>query len=246
MLFSVIPVGNRVWDEKSMPYVLASFPLVGLVIGVIWYLFTEIIYMIGFPLYLSVVFVMLVPFLLSGFIHIDGFMDTSDAVFSSVSREKRLEILKDSRSGTFAVVSVIILFLILLPSVYYAYINKDYFIMLVFIPVISRGLCSIAIYTLKSVSENGMAASLKKGSGLCQILIVISTLLLAIITSFALCKITALAVLFAEILFFALAVLFGYKRLQGICGDLCGFALSISETAAVFILSLNLFRNVLI
>ena len=37
-------------------------------------------------------------------IHMDGFLDTMDALNSYGSREKKLEILKDSRTGAFAVI----------------------------------------------------------------------------------------------------------------------------------------------
>lgn len=45
----------------------------------------------------------LLPILVTGGIHMDGFMDTSDALASWQSPEKRLEILKDSHVGAFAV-----------------------------------------------------------------------------------------------------------------------------------------------
>ena len=45
----------------------------------------------------------LLPVLVTGGIHMDGFMDTSDALASWQSPEKRLEILKDSHVGAFAV-----------------------------------------------------------------------------------------------------------------------------------------------
>ncbi len=46
--------------------------------------------------------------LLTGGIHVDGFLDGCDAFFASVSPERRLEILKDPRHGTFAVVGMFV------------------------------------------------------------------------------------------------------------------------------------------
>jgi adenosylcobinamide-GDP ribazoletransferase len=40
---------------------------------------------------------------LTGAIHIDGFLDTCDAAFAALPRERRLEILKDPHHGTFAI-----------------------------------------------------------------------------------------------------------------------------------------------
>lgn len=45
----------------------------------------------------------------TGAIHIDGFLDTSDALFASVPLTRRFEILKDPRHGTFAVASFAVL-----------------------------------------------------------------------------------------------------------------------------------------
>ena len=46
---------------------------------------------------------------LTGAIHVDGFLDSCDAVFASVSSQRRLEILKDPRHGTYAVVGMALL-----------------------------------------------------------------------------------------------------------------------------------------
>ena len=58
-----------------------------------------------------------VPLLVTGGIHMDGFLDTCDARASWGDREKKLEILKDSHTGAFAVISGV-LYLLLLAGVY--------------------------------------------------------------------------------------------------------------------------------
>ena len=45
-----------------------------------------------------------IPLLITGGFHVDGFMDTMDAVHSYQPKEKKLEILKDSHIGAFAVI----------------------------------------------------------------------------------------------------------------------------------------------
>lgn len=52
--------------------------------------------------------------LVTGGIHLDGFLDTQDAMSSYQERERRLEILKDPRAGAFAIISGIVYFLIYL------------------------------------------------------------------------------------------------------------------------------------
>ena len=46
-------------------------------------------------------------FLLTGGLHADGLMDTSDGLFSGRERERKLEIMKDSRVGSFGVVAFV-------------------------------------------------------------------------------------------------------------------------------------------
>lgn len=43
---------------------------------------------------------------LTGGLHLDGLADTADAAFAQVSRERRLEILRDVHHGTFAILAV--------------------------------------------------------------------------------------------------------------------------------------------
>ena len=53
----------------------------------------------------------IVPVVITGGIHVDGLLDTSDALSSWRDREKRLEILKDSHAGAFAVITACVYFM---------------------------------------------------------------------------------------------------------------------------------------
>jgi adenosylcobinamide-GDP ribazoletransferase len=64
------------------------------------------------PRHLSSVLLLLLPLLLTGGLHADGFMDTMDGVFSGRSRERKLEIMKDSRVGANGVTSFVLLLLL--------------------------------------------------------------------------------------------------------------------------------------
>ena len=65
------------------------------------------IFYFGLP-YLVVAFlVTFLPFALCGFLHMDGFMDCSDAILSRRPLEDRQRILKDSHTGAFAVISIV-------------------------------------------------------------------------------------------------------------------------------------------
>lgn len=111
-IYSKIPVPQFEWKEQDMKYTLCFFPLIGLVIGAIeyfWYLLTGYLNMgnISFCLIATAI-----PVLITGGFHVDGYMDTVDAMHSYQSMEKKLEILKDPHIGAFSVIMVILYYLL--------------------------------------------------------------------------------------------------------------------------------------
>ena len=111
-MFSRIPMPNADWNDKNMRYAFCFFPLVGVVIAAAGYGIMYLFEFLAFsPLFTAVV-ITIIPVLITGGIHLDGFCDTSDALSSHQPREKKLEILKDSHSGAFAVISCAVYFVL--------------------------------------------------------------------------------------------------------------------------------------
>lgn len=94
--------------SRSVPY----FPLVGLVIGSLLATINYSLFYIETPLFLRVTLLLLAEIIITGGLMYDGFMDTADGVFSARSRERMLEIMKDSHVGSNAVLAIIILLLL--------------------------------------------------------------------------------------------------------------------------------------
>lgn len=101
---TVIPVpGYRFREidlERSKPF----FPFVGLAVGGI--LYAAGYWLPGMGATLAALLVILPVLLTRGF-HLDGLADTADAFMSSRSRERMLEIMRDSHIGTMGVFAVI-------------------------------------------------------------------------------------------------------------------------------------------
>ena len=116
--FSWIPCPCKIWDEKSRKWMLALMQMAGFMTGLIQLGFFLIIkYLSEYhdyttPTFLEAGILTVMPFLLTGFIHLDGYMDCCDAIMSRRPLEDRKRILKDSRVGAFAVVMSICLFLL--------------------------------------------------------------------------------------------------------------------------------------
>ena len=103
-MFSALPVPQPVWNERNMRYSLCVFPLIGAVCGGAWWAWSAACAYLPVPDLLRGAGFCLLPVLLTGGIHLDGFADTCDALASCASPEKKQEILKDPRCGAFAAI----------------------------------------------------------------------------------------------------------------------------------------------
>ena len=94
--------------SRSVPY----FPLVGLVMGVFMGAVNYGLYYLHTPDLMRAVMLVLAELIIIGALMYDGFMDTSDGVFSARDRERMLEIMKDSHVGSNAVIALVCLVLL--------------------------------------------------------------------------------------------------------------------------------------
>ena len=100
-------IGKR---KYALYYVL--FPLIGVIIGgMVWLWGFYGRYITNSEGFYAMIFVM-IPVFLTGGIHLDGLLDTSDAIHSYQPRERKLEILKDSHAGAFAIITAVVYFLL--------------------------------------------------------------------------------------------------------------------------------------
>ena len=105
--FSIFPVRGSEMLPAPDAAALVALPLVGAAIGACAGCAAWLVASLGSrPLAIATAFAL--PIVLSGAIHLDGYLDCSDAVFASVSPERRLEILKDPRHGTYAMAALVV------------------------------------------------------------------------------------------------------------------------------------------
>ena len=111
-MYSKIPMPHLELDEKDMKYVMGFFPLIGLITGALaygWIYAGEILYV---PDISRTLVLIILPVIITGGIHVDGYMDTCDALNSYGDREKKLAILKDSHIGAFAVIKLLVYYVL--------------------------------------------------------------------------------------------------------------------------------------
>ncbi len=103
-MFSKIPAPRADWDKENMRYMMCFFPGIGAVIGFLICGYGGFCALADFSGAMRSAGFVLIPVLVTGGIHLDGFLDTVDALSSYQPKEKKLEILKDSHAGAFAVI----------------------------------------------------------------------------------------------------------------------------------------------
>ena len=111
-MYSAVPMPRVDWREDNMRWALGCLPVVGvLCTGAVFGWTRLALWGAVTPLLFAVLAVFL-PILLSGGLHMDGFLDAADAIFSRRDREKKLQIMKDPNCGPFAVLCCGALFLL--------------------------------------------------------------------------------------------------------------------------------------
>ena len=228
-MFSRIPVPNFKWDDNSTHLIIPLFPLVGLFHGLLLYIFLKLLLFCEIHILLISIFLALFFYLITGFLHLDGFMDTSDAILSNRPLEDKKRILKDSNVGAFSVISVIILFIITLASSYIIISENKNISMLITIPVLSRCLVSLSFLTLKPMEESGYSKVFLKKSSSPERFFVLSIFALAVTVSQLIYPNYSLIIVGGMILIFAAVIRNLYKQFLGISGDLCGYTLTVTE-----------------
>lgn len=231
-MYSKIPMPRVEWSEKNMKYAMCFFPAVGVVLGAIEIIVGGFLLKMGASPLLFGAVMTLLPVLVTGGIHMDGFMDTMDALNSYGTKEKKLAILKDSHSGAFAVLGLCCYFL--WSTAMWGEAKAAMLPVLGGSCVLSRSLSGFSVMAFPPARDSGLARTFQDGASrkragiflICWVLCSGAFVLLADI-------VLGGAVLIASILVFL-----HYRRVctvqfGGITGDLAGYFLELCELAAL-------------
>ena len=237
-MFCAIPLPFHIWDEKLTSIMVASFPLVGLVIGALWWGVALLTVSLSLPLMLTAAILTIVPFLIAGFIHLDGYMDTSDALLSYRNLEGRLRILKDPNVGAFAVIMLVILLILQFAAMHSIAENARYLALIVAIAVISRCCSAFSIFTLRHMPESNYAAMLSQNTGVSHRVFAAIVAVGAVAFSFWYAGIYGIITIAAVIVGYAVAMRKAFRGFNGISGDLLGYAMVIGEVCGFVALAI--------
>ncbi|WP_341876656.1 adenosylcobinamide-GDP ribazoletransferase [Defluviitalea saccharophila] len=154
-IYSKIPVPQFEWKEEDMKYMLCFFPWVGIVIGVCIYFWRELSVRLEIGESCYTLIGVAIPLLVTGGFHVDGFMDTMDALHSYQPKEKKLEILKDSHIGAFAAIMLVLYGLIYIGA--FSEIREKHLLKIVCAGfVLARCLCGISVVSFPPAKKSGL------------------------------------------------------------------------------------------
>ena len=231
-MYSKIPVPKTEWSDKSMRYTMCFFPLVGVVIGVLMYAAGTLILMADIKPVLKAAVMTVIPVTLTGGIHLDGFLDTMDAIGSWAPKEKRLEILKDSNSGAFAVIGGCVYFVLSLGI--WSEMSFDMLKSAVPVFVLSRALSGLSVVSFPMAKNTGLAAMFSNAAHKRRVRIVM--LLWIVLTAacmVAINPLTGAAAVLCAAAVFAYYYFMSKKNFGGITGDLAGYFLQVCELVCI-------------
>lgn len=232
-IYSKIPMPRFEWASEDMRYHLCFFPLVGVVIGALewgWYLLGR---HMGSSQLTTVCIALVIPILLTGGFHLDGFMDTCDAIHSYQSRERRLEILKDPHIGAFSVIQLVCFFALLAGAL--GMITSEQAVISLTISFFyARVLSAISVIGFQPAKENGMLRMLADTATKKRVLTVLLCELVAGMC--ALCiwgRSYGIVVVLSGLAVFLYYRVMSDRRFGGITGDLAGFFVTLMEGMAI-------------
>lgn len=226
--YSRIPVPQVEWNEENRRYSMCFFPLVGLVTGLLVWGWLSLCACLKMGPFLQGAVAALLPLLITGGIHMDGYMDTTDALASWQSQEKRLEILKDSHTGAFAVMGCA--GYLLLSAALYSEADPAAGLRLAGVFVLSRALSAFALVRMRNARNRGMLDDISRVAE--KRLVTLSGgvyALLCLVLWLATGVRTALLCVLAAVLCYLYYQHMSYKQFGGVTGDLAGWFLQVTE-----------------
>lgn len=231
-MFISIPLPPGKWDDGLRRHSTACLPLVGLLIGAIWLGIAALVRAL-LPAYLAAALAAAYPFLITGFIHLDGFMDTGDAILSWRDREEKLRILKDVHVGSFAVVLLVLLCMFQ----FAACMSIGNILPLLLVPVLSRTGSAFCVLRLKPLGHSEYAAHADETPrALSHIVLCMAAASLVLLA--VLCGWRGLLVGAVTLLAYAACMARCVKSLGGVSGDLAGFSLTVSELCGLIAMAI--------
>ncbi len=246
-LYSKIPMPRFEWKEDDMEHSLSFFPFVGLVTGLIAYVIYSLLTYFEVQAVVKAIVSVIIPILVSGGIHLDGYMNTQDALRSYKPTEEKLRILKDPHTGAFAIIGLFVCLLASIASLTVIFDNADnkLLILLGLTLMLSRILSGLSSLLLKKAKEDGMLAGETKNNRKSVIVFLLSQLTV-LFACMLYINIFITLMIFAAFLVCLLCYMYMTKKeFGGVTGDTAGYFVTVSETVNLIVIAIIVMTGII-
>jgi adenosylcobinamide-GDP ribazoletransferase len=222
-------------EKEDFKRGIVFFPLIGFIIGIAQWIIYFVLHKI-MPINLLSVIIALDGFIITGGFHLDGFSDMCDGFFSSRGKERIIEIMKDSRVGTFGALALISDFIIKIYAIQnVSSLNTS--LVIIMSPIIARTFTVWIMYIGKPAKNSGIGNLTINNIDLngCIISTIIS---LAIVICLAINSISILKVVVMYMTaFLGMFILnrLSNNKIDGITGDILGACTEIGEMLVLIV-----------
>ncbi|WP_029320288.1 adenosylcobinamide-GDP ribazoletransferase [Butyrivibrio sp. AE3004] len=244
-MYSKIPMPVFEWKEDDMAHSLTFFPAVGAVIGGLVYILNSVPHVNTLPVAVRIILTLAVPLIITGGFHVDGFMDTEDALHSYASKDKKLEILKDAHIGAFAVISLLKWELLYAAGITGILLSEKCDERLLAILgmsfVLSRALSGLTSILFTKARKSGMLYEETKNK---QRGTVFALTLWVLFSCAVMVYMNVLYGLLVILSFAGFSIYYrykAYKEFGGVTGDTAGFFLTVGEIVSTLVLAITLY-----
>ena len=233
---SVIPVPGSArlfrTSTTDQRYIMGSgyFSLVGFLLGLITCILPWIFGAIFSSFVLSALVVVALVALTGG-LHLDGLMDTFDGVFGRADPDRKLEIMRDSRVGSFGVLGA--LCVLLLKFALFASLGVSLLIpALLIVPAVARWAMVLAARIFPSACITGLGATFRQTVTIPRLVL---AALISLLVALVFGHLVGLVVWFgASVVAIAIAAWIS-RQIGGLTGDVYGAIIEITEVIALLL-----------
>lgn len=210
-----------------------AWPIVGAVLGALGAALASAALWLGVTPGVTAALVLAAGAMLTGALHEDGLSDTADGLFGGWTRERRLEIMKDSRVGSYGVLALVLVTLARWSALTAVLVYGGHWAALVATGALSRAPMALLMALLPSARGEGLSHATGRPSPATALV----ALALAVAIAVALTGWAAIALLFAALAAALLLAFSALRRIGGQTGDILGATQQLAEVACLAVLS---------
>jgi adenosylcobinamide-GDP ribazoletransferase len=243
---TILPVpGSHRLKDQDWGRATAWYPAVGLVVGAA---LAGLAWLLGslFPWAVAAALLLVIWVVLTGALHLDGFVDCCDALLAPVPPERRLEILRDVHTGAFGVVGAGLL-LITKYAALAALPGDMHLPGLLLVPTLARWAMTAAVVLYPYARPGaGLGRSAKTGAGSGQLALATATALLVTALGWllGLSLVAPLLLVVTAVTAFLIAQWI-QSRIGGLTGDGLGAIGELAETVGLLIMVAAVYQGAL-